>query len=65
MFGIGVQELLVILFIVVLVFGGKNLPRIGTNMGRALRNFKSAVDAPEVVDVEPVKDPKDDNGSKA
>ena len=59
MFGIGVQELLVILFIVVLIFGGKNLPRIGTNMGRALRNFKSAVDAPEVIEVEPVKDPQE------
>lgn len=65
MFGIGVQELLVILAIVVLIFGAKNLPRIGTNMGRAIRNFKSAVDAPEVIDVEPVKDPKGDNGSKA
>ena len=66
MFGIGVQELLVILAIVVLIFGAKNLPRIGTNMGRAIRNFKSAVDAPEVIDVEPVKDSKGDNdGSKA
>ena len=65
MFGIGVQELLVVLVIALLVFGGKNLPRIGSDMGRAIRNFRSAVNAPEVIDVEPVKDPKDDNGAKA
>jgi sec-independent protein translocase protein TatA len=65
MFGIGVQELLIVLVIALLVFGGKNLPRIGSDMGRAIRNFRSAVNAPEVIDVEPVKDSKDDNGAKA
>jgi sec-independent protein translocase protein TatA len=65
MFGIGVQELIIILVIAVLVFGAKNLPRIGTDMGRAIRNFKSAVNAPEVIDVEPAKEAKDDHDTKA
>ena len=65
MFGIGVQELIIVLVIAVLVFGGKNLPRIGSDMGRAIRNFKSALNAPESIDVVPAKDTKDDHDAKA
>lgn len=65
MFGIGVQELIIVLVIAVLVFGGKNLPRIGTDMGRAIRNFRSAVNKPESIDVEPAKETKDDHDAKA
>lgn len=43
MFGIGVQELLVVLVIALIVFGGKNLPKIGSDMGRALINFKNGI----------------------
>jgi len=43
MFGIGVQELFVVLVIALMVFGGKNLPQIGANMGRAIINFKKGV----------------------
>lgn len=43
MFGIGVQEMLVVLVIALLVFGGKNLPQIGSNMGRAIINFKKGI----------------------
>jgi sec-independent protein translocase protein TatA len=64
MFGIGVQELLIVLVIALVVFGGKNLPRIGSDMGRAIRNFKSAIDTPDPVDIEPVKGPEE-NGPKA
>jgi sec-independent protein translocase protein TatA len=65
MFGIGVQELIIVLVIALLVFGGKNLPRIGSDMGRAIRNFRSAVNAPEVIDVEPTRETKDDRDAKA
>jgi sec-independent protein translocase protein TatA len=58
MFGIGVQELVIVLVIAVFVFGGRNLPRIGADLGRAIRNFRSAVNAPEVIDVEPVGEPE-------
>jgi len=43
MFGIGVQELLVVLVIALIVFGGKNLPQIGASMGRAIINFKKGI----------------------
>jgi sec-independent protein translocase protein TatA len=39
---LGFSELLVILIIVLLVFGGGKLPGIGDALGRSIRNFKKA-----------------------
>lgn len=43
MFGIGMPELLVILVVALIVFGPNKLPEIGKSMGRAVREFKKAV----------------------
>ncbi|MDF1536578.1 MAG: twin-arginine translocase TatA/TatE family subunit [bacterium] len=43
-YGLGMQELLVILAIVMLLFGGKRLPEVGRNLGKAIRGFKQAED---------------------
>ena len=43
-YGLGMQELLVILAIVMLLFGGKKLPEVGRNLGKAIRGFKQAED---------------------
>ena len=40
--GLGMQELLIILAIVMLLFGGKKLPEIGQNLGKAIRGFKES-----------------------
>ncbi len=53
MFGIGVQELLIILVIVLLIYGAKNLPLIGSNMGRAIANFKKGLNEDKVIDIKP------------
>ncbi len=43
MFGsLGVPELLIILFIVILVFGASRLPELGKGIGKGIRNFKDA-----------------------
>jgi sec-independent protein translocase protein TatA len=43
MFGsLGVPELLIILFIVILVFGASRLPELGKGIGRGIKNFKDA-----------------------
>jgi len=41
--GIGIKELLVILVIVIVLFGTKKLRNIGTDLGGAIKSFRSAV----------------------
>lgn len=43
MFGLGTQELMVVLVIVIVLFGATRLPRIGSGLGQAIRNFKKSV----------------------
>ena len=40
---IGPKELLVILGIAVLLFGGKKIPEVAKGLGEGIRNFKSAL----------------------
>lgn len=38
---IGIQEILIILLIFLILFGGKNLPKLAKHLGKALRELKS------------------------
>jgi len=42
MFGLGAQELLLILLIALFFFGGEKLPDIAKGLGQGLREFKRA-----------------------
>jgi len=53
MFGIGIQEILVILVIGLVIFGAKKLPEIGGALGKGIRNFKKATSEPDNIDVTP------------
>ena len=55
MFGLGVQELVIILVIVLVLFGATRLPEIGKGIGQAIRNFKKATSEPEEIDITPKK----------
>ena len=59
---VGMPELIVILVIALVIFGAGKLPQIGENMGKAIRNFKSATEK-EKIDVTP-KRPDDLSGSR-
>ena len=59
MFGIGMQELLVILLIVVIVFGAKRLPELSSSLGKAIRNFRRSMSEPDEIDVTPDKNKQD------
>jgi sec-independent protein translocase protein TatA len=43
MFGLGVQELLLILVILVFIFGTSRIADLGKGMGEGIRNFKKAM----------------------
>ena len=40
---IGLPELLVILVVAVLLFGGKKIPEVAKGLGEGIRNFKTAL----------------------
>ena len=58
MFGLSMQELLVILVIVVVLFGATRLPEIGKGIGQAIKNFKKGMSESEEIDVTPKKEAK-------
>ncbi len=62
--GIGMQEMLIILLIVLVLFGAKKLPEIGGGLGRAIRNFKKATSEPDEIDITPRAEKKTDSGEK-
>ncbi|MBO4368785.1 MAG: twin-arginine translocase TatA/TatE family subunit [Desulfovibrio sp.] len=50
---IGPTEIIVILVVVLVLFGSKKLPEIGSGLGRAIRNFRRATTEPAEVDITP------------
>ena len=43
--GIGTGEIVLIVFVLLLLFGGKKLPELMRGAGRGIREFKDAVDS--------------------
>lgn len=39
---LGLPELVIIVFIIILIFGANRLPEIGRGIGRGIRNFRDA-----------------------
>jgi sec-independent protein translocase protein TatA len=46
MFGLGVQEIMLILLIAVFFFGGEKLPEIARGLGKGVRELKRALEEP-------------------
>jgi sec-independent protein translocase protein TatA len=44
MFGLGIQELMIIFLIIMVLFGAKKLPEMGKGLGRGIREFKRATE---------------------
>ncbi|MCH7665173.1 MAG: twin-arginine translocase TatA/TatE family subunit [Acidobacteria bacterium] len=40
---LGVQELLIILLIVLIIFGASKLPQLGKGLGEGIKNFKKGI----------------------
>ena len=45
MFGLGYQELLLILVIVLVLFGGSKLPDLAKSLGKSMKEFKKGIAA--------------------
>ncbi len=43
LFGIGMQEILVLAFIVLLLFGGKKIPELMKGLGKGVKSFKEGM----------------------
>jgi sec-independent protein translocase protein TatA len=44
MFGLGAPELLIVLAVVLVVFGGSQVPKLARNLGQAQKEFKKGLD---------------------
>ena len=47
MFGLGAQELMIILVIVLVLFGGSKLPDLAKSLGKSMKEFKKGIAAEE------------------
>ncbi|MGH7768968.1 MAG: twin-arginine translocase TatA/TatE family subunit [Candidatus Binatia bacterium] len=64
MFGLGVQELLIILVIALVLFGPSKLPQIGSGLGKAIRDFKKGVSGDDGDDAAKEGAPKKEDGKE-
>jgi sec-independent protein translocase protein TatA len=56
MFGLGMQELMVIMVIVIVLFGATRLPQLGSGIGKAISNFKQGINEANKPEVEEGKE---------
>ena len=53
MFGsMGITELVLILFIVLIIFGAGKLPQLGEGLGKAIKGFKKSVHEADAIELE-------------
>jgi len=56
MFGsMGITELVLILFIVLIIFGAGKLPMLGEGLGKAIKGFKKSVHEADAIELEASK----------
>ena len=65
MFGIGTTELLIVLAIVVVLFGARRLPELGSGVGKAIKNFRAGLSGKDEIDVTPKSDKVTEGESKS
>lgn len=64
MLGLGIQELVIVLIIILVLFGAKRLPELASGLGKAIKNFKKATTEPDEIDVTPQKEAPGEKGKE-
>ncbi len=60
LFGLGMQEILVIAVIVLLLFGGKKIPELMNGLGKGVKSFKDGMKEADVTSTDPDEAKQDD-----
>ena len=60
MFGLGMQEIVVIALIVLLLFGGKKIPELMKGLGKGVRSFKDGMNELDAADTKKADDKQDE-----
>ena len=55
MFGLGYQELLIILVIVLILFGANRLPELAKSLGSSVKEFKKGVNESKAEETTPTR----------
>jgi len=45
MYGFGTGKVLLVLFVIILLFGGRKLHELGAGIGKAIKNFKKDINS--------------------
>lgn len=56
-FGMGLPELLIILAVALLIFGPKNLPKLGSALGKTVKNLRDGMGGDKQEEEEAVEKP--------
>lgn len=65
LFGLGLTELLIIFFIILIFFGGKRLPEIGSGLARGIKGFRKSFKGSEEIDITPKQAEDSKEGPKS
>ncbi|MCE2414037.1 twin-arginine translocase TatA/TatE family subunit [Candidatus Poribacteria bacterium] len=62
MLGLGPWELLIVLAVVLLIFGGKRLPELARGLGKSVTNFKAGLNEEQTEETESTGQAHQENG---
>ena len=62
--GMGVPELLIILVVILLIFGPKNLPKLGSALGKTVKNLREGISDDKKDEAEEVEEVDEEEEEK-